>query len=163
LNLGSQDEVSEAVARIRADISVAKPGATPDRFLVERMAPAPSLELILGVKRHAALGLALLVGRGGVDAEAHRDYALTLLPARECELERALDRLGIRALAPKARRSVLDAMRALAGFAEDHADVLAELDINPLLVLEDGSASAVDALVVLNDESQDDPHTGAVQ
>ena len=63
-----------------------------------------------------------------------------------------MDRLQIQGLAADARQAVLDAMRAVAGFAEDHADALAELDVNPLLVLEDGSATAVDALLVLNEE-----------
>lgn len=159
LNLQNQIEVSEAIARIRSDIAAVKSDAPIDRFLVERMAQAPTIELILGIKRHAELGLALLIGRGGVDAEIHRDYTLILLPASDRALSRALDRLRIQGLAPDARQSVLDAMRAVASFAGDHAAALVELDVNPLLVLENGSAIAVDALLVLSD----DPNTRGVQ
>ena len=117
------------------------------------MADAPVHELILGIKRHTELGLALLIGRGGVDAEIHRDYTLVLLPASGQAMERALDRVGLTGLPPAARAAVLDAMGSVARFAVDHAGELVELDVNPLLVLEDETAVAVDALVVMCETS----------
>ncbi len=152
LHLRSETEVAEAVGSIQAQVARARPGTRVDRFLVEAMVPDPLAELILGVKCHPALGLALLVGRGGVDAELQRDYGMVLLPASDRALERSLDRLRHHGLNDEARQSVLAALRAVARFAKDHAGELVEMDVNPLLVLRDGSVVAVDALLVLGEE-----------
>lgn len=159
LNLASEAEVAEAVKAIQRNIAQARPDVLNEYFIVEQMAPPSVAELIIGVKRHAELGFVLLIGRGGVDAEVHRNYALTLLPASDRCLERTLDRLCLQLPALDARQSVVAAMRAVAEFATDHADTLVELDVNPLLVLEDGSVMAVDALVVITDDDNSGDRT----
>jgi len=46
---------------------------------------------------------------------------------------------------------LLDAVLAIAAYAQAHADTLVELDVNPLLVLPQGKGVlAVDALIRLN-------------
>jgi len=97
-----------------------------------------------------------VLGIGGVLVELIRDTATLLLPVRPDDVRAAL--LGLK-LGPLftghrgGRRADLDAavenVMAIARFAQEHADDLVELDVNPLLVLEDG-AVAVDALVVLD-------------
>ena len=152
LNLNDKAEVAKAIKEIQRNIAEARPDVLNHYFIVEQMAPPSVAELILGIKRHAELGFVLLVGCGGVNAELHRNYALTLLPADDSTLERTFDRLGLDLKVSKGRQSVVRAMRAVAEFAADHADKLVELDVNPLLVLKDGSAMAVDALVVVTNE-----------
>ena len=51
------------------------------------------------------------------------------------------------------REAVVEAMRAVAAFAEAERDVLLELDVNPLMVLGKGAGVvAADALIRLQDE-----------
>jgi hypothetical protein len=104
-------------------------------------------ELIIGVKRHTELGVALLIGRGGIAVETQPDYALVLLSADREMLRAALARLRFN-LSPAAFQTVVLAMRAVADFAVDNADVLVELDVNPLMVCGDDSVLAVGALIV---------------
>ena len=55
---------------------------------------------------------------------------------------------------PLNRRAAIDAIMAIAAYAEAHAARLEELDVNPLLVLPEGQgAVAVDALIRLRQES----------
>ena len=66
----------------------------------------------------------------------------------------AIDLMGgqVVRLAEGDRDAVIDAVMAVAAFAAAHRDSLAELDVNPLLVLPEGQgAVAVDALIRMSD------------
>ncbi len=146
LDLRSEAEVASAVARM---------SALGARFLVERMVAGAVAELIVGVRRDPQFGLALVVGSGGVLVELVGDSRTLLLPCDRAALTRALDSLkaarlldGFRGRPPGDREAVLDAMEAIAAFAESERQRLVELDVNPLLVLPEGVV-AVDAMIRL--------------
>jgi len=141
--------------------AVASMTGLSSEFLVERMAPAPVAELIIGVRRDRQFGLALTVGAGGILVELLKDAATVLLPASDEAVARALASLriypllaGYRGRAAGDIAAVHAAIAAVARYAEANRDRLAELDINPLLVLPEGhGAVAVDALIGLYDDS----------
>ncbi len=157
LRLGSAAEVAAAVARMRAAVAAKAPQLRTERILVERMAPAPVAELIVGVKREAGFGLALVIGAGGVLVEVLRDSATLLLPTDAAAVRRALMGLrssrlltGYRGSPAGDVEAAVRAILAVAEFAVAHAGQLEELDVNPLLVLPNG-AVAVDALIRISD------------
>jgi len=124
-------------------------------FSVEKMAPADEgVELIVGAKRDPRFGAVVLVGLGGVYAEILDDVAVALAPIGEDEAERLLRSLrGAPLLAGARGRSPLDvsaAARAVAALSRAAAacPAVAELEVNPLLVLPEG-AVGLDARVVL--------------
>jgi len=147
LNVRSRAQVADAIERIRAGLARNHSEVVLSDVLVESMVTDGVCELIVGVKRHAELGLALLIGRGGVAVEEHREYALVLLPARAPMLRSALATVGS-SLSKTAFDNVLAAMCSIAEFAVDIAGELVELDVNPLVVCADDSVIAVDALIV---------------
>jgi len=146
LNLNSADEVAQAVAQMQK---------LSGRFLVEKMAPEPVAELIVGIKRDPTFGLGLVIGAGGILVELVQDSALLLLPAARGEIEAALLSLkaakllsGFRGRPAGDVPAAIDAIEAIARYAEANRDALLELDVNPLLVLPEGQgAVAVDALI----------------
>ena len=145
LDLSSEGQVAEAASRI---------GALGGQVLVERMAPKPVCELIVGIKNDSQFGLALLVGAGGIFTELLRDTVTVLLPANHEEFEAALDQLRLSSLLRGYRGKVgdraaaLNAIAAIARFALANEARLVELDVNPLFVLPEGEgAIAVDALI----------------
>ncbi|MFN8439326.1 MAG: acetate--CoA ligase family protein [Caldilineaceae bacterium] len=124
-----------------------------EHFLIETMVEEPLVELILGVKRDAQFGLVLLIGAGGILVELFKDSATLLFPIQYFEVEAALERLNIAPLLngfrgqPKAnKQAIVDAVMSLAQFAQEYADQLWEIDVNPLFVLPD-RVIAVDAVV----------------
>ena len=131
------------------------PAARVLGVLVQPMAP-PGREIILGVKRDATFGPLLMVGLGGVAVEVLKDVALAPVPLGLSEARAMLARLKGAALldahrgAPAADVDALvDLMVRLAQFAADHAETVAEIDLNPVLVHERGKGvSVVDALIV---------------
>lgn len=122
--------------------------------LVERMVDGAVLELLVGVTRDPQAGLVLTLAAGGVLVELLDDAVSVLLPASRADVHDALRTLrcwpllaGFRGRATDVG-SVLDAIEAVTAYAAAHADVLVELEVNPLLVLPAG-AVAVDAVVRL--------------
>jgi acyl-CoA synthetase (NDP forming) len=146
LNLRSRSDVQATVAAMTHLSS---------RFLIERMVEGAVAELIVGVTRGEPFGLALTIGAGGVLVELLDDSATLLLPATRADIDRALRSLrcfplmdGYRGRPSGDVEAAVDAILAVARYAEANARSLVELDVNPLLVLPAG-AVAVDALIRL--------------
>jgi acyl-CoA synthetase (NDP forming) len=153
LNLQSAQEVQSAVDDMVQRLMKSHPHVDTGRILVERMSPSPVAELIVGIKSEAGFGIALVIGAGGVLVELVNDSASLLLPTSEAEVRRALESLKIHKLLQGFRGkpggdvdATVNAIMAIAHYATEHADTIAELDVNPLMVHEQGVV-AVDALI----------------
>ena len=155
LNLASADAVRAGYARVLDNARGHAPEARVLGVLVQPMAP-PGREVILGVKRDATFGPMLMVGLGGVQVEIFKDVALAPLPLSPDDARAMLGRLQSAALlgpfrgrAPADVDALVDLMVRFGQFAGDHADTIAEIDLNPVLVHDAGQGvSVVDALIV---------------
>ena len=76
LGLADAAALGEGWRRLEANIAKAEPGLKLDGVLVERMAAKGGLELILGARNDPEWGPVLVVGLGGVQAEALGDVRL---------------------------------------------------------------------------------------
>ena len=132
------------------------PGAgSPPRLLVERYEADMVAELIVGLHRDALFGLMLTVGSGGVLVELVADTMTLLLPVTAPEVREALGSLrcatlleGHRGKPPGDLDAAVEAVLAVARYGVEHAQVLEEVDVNPLGVRERGrGAVALDALI----------------
>jgi acyl-CoA synthetase (NDP forming) len=120
---------------------------------IAAMAPK-GVELSLGVVHDPQFGPVVMVGAGGVLVELLADRAAALAPFGAATAQRLLDRLALRRLLDGYRGAPavdLDALcLTIARFsvlAAELADVLSEIDVNPL-ICGARSAIAVDALIV---------------
>jgi acetyl-CoA synthetase (ADP-forming) len=111
-------------------------------------------ELIAGVVVTEQFGPALMLGLGGVLAEAIGEAVFRLLPASQADCQDMIDDLGIPALLgplrgePAVDRHALTT--TLLGLAEAAGgESIQAIDVNPL-VIRDGQPVAVDALVVVS-------------
>lgn len=150
--LGIQDEEQLRIAYVGMSHQLG------DAVLVSSMAPT-GVEMFLGVKHDPQYGPVVLIGSGGVLAETIADVQFALPPFDAAHAHRCIDRLKLRPLLDGIRgrpAADIDAFcEAAARFSEMAAglgDVLAEVDVNPVIVHEDG-AVAVDALVAGRDRS----------
>lgn len=142
----------ELLARARARF----PDARLDGVLVEEMVSG-GVETILGVTVDPQFGPVVLFGLGGVLVEVLEDVALRPLPIGRADAEAMLSELRGRRILDGVRGgpacdvpAIVDAILAVARLADEHRDVIAELDVNPLMVFPAGhGVQALDALVVL--------------
>jgi hypothetical protein len=140
------NELSDILDRNKAD------GATRE-IVVQPMAPG-GIELIIAVRNDPAFGLVVVAGLGGIFVEFLKSAAIRLGPVDE---ETALQMLedcrasemltGLRGRGPFDAAAAARAIAALSRFGEATLEVLGSLEINPLIVGENG-AFGVDALFV---------------
>lgn len=150
LNLESKQQVTDAIRKMAADISSSDSGHEMSEVLIEEMVANATAEMIIGIKRHPALGLALVIGRGGSDVEEKARFETMLLPLKEGDLDRTFDKLGIE-LHP-AINEFRKNCEAVSAYAIANSKTLVTLDVNPVMLTMDGSAMATDALIVKEKE-----------
>jgi acetate---CoA ligase (ADP-forming) len=132
------------------------------RDLAERLGPdvtiaamaPPGIEVALGVVRDPTFGPLVLVAAGGVLVELIHDRKLALPPIDEDAARRLIDGLamrplldGVRGAPPCDVDALAHAVSRLSVLAVELGDLIAELDINPVIVSSHGCV-AVDVLVV---------------
>ncbi len=153
LGLGTADDVRAAATDL---LATARPEDGPVELLVSTMLRGDR-ELIAGMVRDPQFGPCVMLGVGGVLAEAVADVAFRIAPLDRVEAHDLVDDLGAQALLgpfrgqPAVDREVLvDTLCALGALAAD--DGVASVDLNPLIVV-DGRPVAVDALVERTDDA----------
>lgn len=148
LNLADEAAVAAAAADL---LAAARPEDGEVAILVGAMVRG-ARELIAGVVRNPAFGPCVMLGVGGVLAEAVADVAFRVLPLSRVDAEELVDDLSSQALLgpvraePAVDRSKL--VDVLVGLGRAVADdgSIRSVDLNPLVVA-DGVPVAVDALV----------------
>jgi acetyltransferase len=113
-------------------------------------------EVIVGVKRDPTFGPLVMFGLGGIHVEVLADVSFRLAPLAESAAEEMIAEVrsarllaGVRGGAPADRAALVDTLVRIGRLAADHPAV-AELDVNPLLVLPEGQGvMAVDARIIL--------------
>jgi acyl-CoA synthetase (NDP forming) len=148
VRVGLVDE--DAVRGAYEDVS----GRLGAEVIVAAMVPA-GVEMALGVISDPTFGPLVLVGAGGVLVEVLHDRALALPPIDAAGAHRIIDRLavrpileGVRGAEPADVDALANAVVRLSVLAEDLGDLIAALDVNPVIVGSKGCV-AVDALVEL--------------
>lgn len=150
----ARDEVAEVAARMQSDL--ARQGLPVEGFLVQEMVSG-GIEFILGLTRDPQLGLALLLGAGGVAAELFKDTAIRLLPLSREDAVSMIDELksaplleGYRGAPRHDVDALIEAILAFSRMGEQLGPHLQEAEINPLFILPEGQGVvAADGLAVL--------------
>jgi acetate---CoA ligase (ADP-forming) len=154
LGLRDSAEVCAAVKAMSGRFAQCAPGARVDGYLIQEM--VSGLEMILGVREDPQFGPFMLVGLGGVTAEALRDVAIRLLPVDEESSRSMLNSFRGEALLREFRgrpaRDIDGLVQAMTGLSRlflDHRTFLSDLEINPLTVLAHGQGvRAVDVRMI---------------
>ncbi len=141
----------------QAEALVARLGSGIASFQVQPQRP-PGPELLAGWLRDPTFGPTLLLGRGGVTAEADPDVTMRLWPCPRTELRAMLDELrsarlflGFRGQPAVDPERLADVLEALGRAGQAHPE-WQSVDLNPLIVQPDGSLAAVDHLVLTGGE-----------
>lgn len=145
-------DVEAAYASVLANVRSRRPDVRPAGVLVEERITEPGLELVVTVRRDPAMGLVTVIGRGGVQVEVDRDFAVHVGLLGEGGLAALVDGLrcaplirGHRGLPPLALESLALAVTRLQ--AAMRSAPVAEIELNPVLLTRD-ALWVLDALVV---------------
>lgn len=148
LGLGADDDVRAAAADVLAR---REPGERDARLLVQRMVSGRR-ELILGLIRDRQFGPCVMLGLGGILAEAIRDVVFRVAPLSSIDASEMVDELKAAHLLqpfrgePAVDREVLAAtLVALGRLGLEHPEIVS-IDVNPMIVTGTRPV-AVDALI----------------
>ena len=154
LNLRDAADVHKAASEIAAGA-----GTDLEGFLLQPMVRGRR-EWVAGLFRDMQFGPVIMFGLGGIFTEALDDVAFRLAPLDGAEARHMIGSIRSRKLLqafrgdqPVLMEELVQILLGLSRLASDHPEIK-EVDINPLIVTEDGCVKAVDALIVLGDEEQ---------
>lgn len=155
LGASTADDVGAAYDRIMASAKAYKPVANIEGVLVQAMAKK-GREVILGINRDPQFGPMLMLGLGGIHVEVLKDVVFAPVPVSRPEAEALIGKLkgagilgAVRGQPAADRAALADMIVKLSELAADHADTIAEIDLNPVIVHNDGEGATIaDALIV---------------
>ncbi len=155
VRLGLADRA--AVERAAADLlAAARPEDGEVSVLVAPMVRG-NRELIAGLVRDPQFGMCVMLGVGGVLAEALADVVFRLVPIARVDALEMIEGLATQKLLGPFRGeqgvdrdALADVLLGLSALAEADPSVVS-VDLNPLIVQPDGRAVAVDALVEVDE------------
>jgi acyl-CoA synthetase (NDP forming) len=155
LDVRDADQLRAAVEKVLANGAAALHGTRPDGVLIQEQVTG-GVELIAGLKVDPDFGPFVLLGLGGITAELMKDTALRPAPVSVEEALEMLDQLQGSPLLTGYRNTPKGDIAALAAavvnlsrLGWDHAERLAEADLNPIVVLPEGRGVRIlDALVI---------------
>jgi acyl-CoA synthetase (NDP forming) len=151
LDLRDAGAVRLGCSAIDAGVRRHAPDAGVDGYLVEEF--RPGVEVVLGVVSDRDFGPLVLVGSGGVYAEAMDDVALGLPPLSNSQALKLIRSLrmhvllsGYRGSPPVDEDALADLLVRLGDIAVDYSGVIDELDLNPV-IYSAGQWRIADALI----------------
>jgi acyl-CoA synthetase (NDP forming) len=155
LDIRTPQAAGDVYDAILKNVEAAKPGAKVKGIFVQKMV-SKGEEVILGVKRDRSFGVVIMFGLGGLFVEVFKDVSFRVAPVGARASSEMIKEIraysllaGARGKKPRDIHSVEECIQRLSLLALDHPEIK-ELDINPLIVNDDGGGCYVaDARIML--------------
>ena len=155
LSVANSSAYDVAVPKMLSAVHASCPNANIEGVLVQSMAQGLA-EVIVGYKRDELIGPVVMVGMGGRLAEIYRDTYVRCAPVDHAQALEMLNHIkglalirGYRGLPRGDVQSLAQVVVAVSNLALLHGAVVAEAEINPLLVQANG-VLALDGVVILD-------------
>lgn len=148
LDIETKAQAANAYERIIENVKKFKPDAKIKGVYVRQMIP-PGEEVILGLKRDPTFGAVVMFGLGGIFVEIYKDVSFRIAPLDYKSVDKLISETkastilsGARGRIPRDINSIKECIMRISQLAVECPQIK-ELDINPLIVLEDGKGSFV--------------------
>ncbi|SFO30985.1 acetyl-CoA synthetase [Roseovarius lutimaris] len=151
LNLRQPDEIAAEFANVRAALDALDDNGC-GRIILQPMIPQ-GIEIMVGGRVDPQFGPMLVLGLGGILVELVKDTTLEVAPVDRETAAEMISRLrcqdifdGFRHLPAVDRGALADVICRFSELLSDHADLISEIDVNPLICSAD-SIIAVDGFI----------------
>jgi acyl-CoA synthetase (NDP forming) len=156
VGIKNDSELIEAYGKIIDSVHQSNPEARIKGLLVEEMIEDKGVEMFIGIKEDPQFGPFIVSGLGGIFVEVFKDVSIRHAPIDLDEAYVMLKELkgyalleGVRGMKRRDIDAFAQALVKISDFAYEHKESIKEMDINPVIVLEDGKGVVVlDGLVV---------------
>jgi len=148
INITDEARLKAEHAGLLAGVKAKKPDADIWGVLVQKMAPKGT-ETILGMNRDPSFGPILMFGLGGILVEVLKDVTFRIAPLNDISTDSMVNGIkavkilqGYRGEAPRDVAKIKECLQRLSQLVIDFKEI-SELDMNPLLVYEEGKGALV--------------------
>jgi acetyl coenzyme A synthetase (ADP forming)-like protein len=148
VNITDEARLKAEHADLLAGVKAKKPDADIWGVLIQQMAPKGT-ETILGMNRDPSFGPILMFGLGGILVEVLKDVTFRIAPLNDISTDSMVNGIkavkilqGYRGEAPRDVAKIKECLQRLSQLVTDFEEI-SELDINPLLVYEEGKGALV--------------------
>jgi acetyltransferase len=156
LGVGSKEEILQCYDEIIKNAEKYDPDAKVNGVLVQEMIQ-DGTEVMIGMSQDPQFGPTIAFGMGGIFVEILKDISLRVAPLSKFDAEQMVNEIkgypilqGIRGKKRSDIEAIVDILLRVARLAEDCRNTISEIDINPLIVFDEGrGVKALDALVVI--------------
>ncbi len=151
------EEIAGKYDEMMATVAARAPQARLEGVLIMEMVPThEGIEVVLGAKKDANLGTALMFGLGGIYVEFLKDVVFRFTPLTKEEAQEMIRSIhcakifeGVRKMPPLDTEAIVSCLGRVGQLMEDFPQIK-ELDINPIIVLPKGrGVKALDVRIVL--------------
>jgi acyl-CoA synthetase (NDP forming) len=149
LNLKSKEEVGSAYEEL-----MKIPSEKEKKVSVQKMAPEPITELIIGMTTDAQFGPALMFGIGGILVELLEDVSFRIAPIEEYDAKEMIHDIkgfpildGYRGKPKADLNAIVDTLMKISDLVTKHEEIF-EMDLNPVFIYDKGLI-CVDARIIL--------------
>jgi acetyltransferase len=154
IGVSSDAEVRAAFNRITSNAKAYNSTAQINGVLVQEMVRG-GREMIIGMTQDPQWGPTIVVGLGGIFVEVLKDIAIRVAPLNSSDVQAMLHELkgekilqSFRAQPAADIAAIIEVVLRFSRLCVDLKDEIEEIDINPLLVFDDGKgAKVVDCLI----------------
>lgn len=122
--------------------------------LVQEMVPSGGIEVLVGMNRDPQFGPLVTFGLGGIYVETLKDVTFRVAPFSKQEAQEMLQEIrahalldGVRGKPPADKEALVDTLLRIGQLVQDFPEI-SELDINPLVVYQQGIV-AIDMRLIL--------------
>ena len=149
LNLKSKEDVGNAYEEL-----MKIPSEKEKKVSVQKMAPEPITELIIGMTTDAQFGPALMFGIGGILVELLEDVSFRIAPIEEYDAKEMIHDIkgfpildGYRGKPKADLNAIVDTLMKISDLVTKHEEIF-EMDLNPVFIYDKGLI-CVDARIIL--------------
>ncbi|MDQ6600469.1 acetate--CoA ligase family protein [Bacillus salipaludis] len=165
LNLQNEQDVVDAYADILSSGKMYNPDAVINGVSVQEMLPKGT-EVIVGVTKDPVFGPVIMFGLGGIFVETFKDISFRVAPLTRQDAAEMMEEIkgkailkGVRGQAPADLETLIDVLLKVSDLISDADGGIEEIDINPLIVYENG-LKAADALIITSHSSLEKTEAG---
>ncbi|MEK3853911.1 acetate--CoA ligase family protein [Cytobacillus sp. FSL H8-0458] len=165
LQIQNDQEVLQAYTDILQSAKNYNPDAMISGISVHEMLPKGT-EVIVGVTKDPAFGPVIMFGLGGIFVETFKDISFRAAPLSRQDAAEMIEEIKANAILKGARGkaaadidAIIDVLLKVSELIQDSDGLIEELDINPMIVYENG-IKAADALIVASEQKFEEIETG---
>jgi acetyltransferase len=170
LGVGSKEEIIQIYDELIENAIKYNSKARINGILVQEMIRDGS-EVMIGMSQDPQFGPTIVFGLGGIFVEILKDISLRVAPLSPADAEQMVKEIkgypiltGVRGKRRADIEAIVDVLLRTSKLAKDWEDTISEIDINPLMVLDEGrGVRAVDALVVLKKFGKTQPGQAEIE